>query len=165
MMEINTQEVSFTEERIIRSLGKMKAEVDFSVKNLVYYPYMFYEFDFKNSNPISPLKGNVGCTIDAISGTPALVDKRPAFIMQQLTDEKPLPVQLEGEEAKHLAQEFLYRTISRKIKVMSAPNIALKHHELFYRPCWVVSGNKGNKDTFTLIVDSISGKYHPLNVE
>ncbi|WP_068676775.1 hypothetical protein [Oceanobacillus sp. Castelsardo] len=164
MMEVKTQEIFFTEEKVIRTLGKKEVDTDFSIRNIVYYPYMFYEFSFKRGNPITPLKGDVACTIDAISGIPALVDKRPEFTTLKIANKNILPIQLEENQTVELAKEFLYRTISKNIKVATAPNISLKQCHLFYRPYWIIDG-KANEHGFTLMVDSISGKYHPLNVE
>jgi hypothetical protein len=164
MKEVKTQEIFFTEKKVIRTLGQKEIETEFSIRNIVYYPYMFYEFSFKRDNPITPLRGDAACTIDAISGVPALVDKRPEFTTLEIEKEIILPTQLEESHMIELAKEFLYRTISKKIKVATAPNISLKLSNLFYRPYWIIDG-RGKKNKFTLMVDSISGKYHPLNVE
>ncbi|WP_156291379.1 hypothetical protein [Oceanobacillus salinisoli] len=165
MLKIKAQDIFYSKETVVHSLSKVEQNLNFTVESLVYYPYMFYEFSFQRKNPISPLKGKVGCTVDGVSGVPALTDKKPEFLNSNISKERLVPIQLDEQKARDTAEEFLYRTISKKIKVISTPNISLKDYELFYWPYWVVNGNKGEENLFTLIVDSITGKYHPLNVE
>ncbi|MGJ9457426.1 hypothetical protein [Oceanobacillus sp. CF4.6] len=161
-MKINTLEMSISEKEVIYSLGKMQSNISYSINNIVFYPYFFFEYSFARKNPISPLKGTVGCTIDGLSGVTALADKRPDFTTIDILKKELLPLELQEDNAQKIAIEFLFHTISRKIKVLSSPKLELKSSQLFYRSYWVVNGHQQGNKNFSLIVDSISGKYHPL---
>ncbi|WP_019416154.1 hypothetical protein [Paenisporosarcina sp. TG20] len=160
--DIKTQVVLYDEKEIIRYLETMNSNSSFTVKDLIYYPYMFFEHSFERKNPLSPLKGNIGSTIDAVSGIAAMVDKTPVFITDSIALEKIIPIQLDQEKAKVLADDHLFRVISSKIKVLMTPKVELLHNVLFYRPYWIVEGKRKHKKPFSLVVDSISGKFHPL---
>lgn len=99
-----------------------------------------------------------------ISGVPSLVDKRPDFKMFRVRHDGILSPSLDDYRVKRIASDFLYKTISKKVKVLTAPKILNKQFQLFYRPYWVVEGRNQEENQFHLIVDTITGKFHPLNL-
>lgn len=164
MVEIKSQEIYFTESKVIRALEKAEPESSFLMNKLVYYPYTFLEYTFQKGGKLTPLKGEVACTIDMISGVPSLVDKRPDFMKVRVEHDGILSPSLDDHRVKVIASDFLYKTIAKKVKVLTTPNISNKQSQIFYRPYWVVEGKNQEENQFHLIVDTITGKFHPLNL-
>ncbi|VEF47311.1 Uncharacterised protein [Bacillus freudenreichii] len=160
--EIYTQDTLFSKNETEQLFHRMQPDLSFTVCNLIYYPYLFYEHSFERKNPFSPLKGNIACTVDAISGIAAIIDKAPSFIRASVSSEQIIPHEVDQEEAKMIAEDFLFRTISTKIKILLTPKMELAKYQLFHRPYWIMNVEQNKKKGFTLIVDSVSGKYHPL---
>ncbi|GIN22062.1 MAG TPA: hypothetical protein DEO65_07170 [Bacillus bacterium] len=160
--EVFTLETIFSEEETEQSFQRMQPDVAFTVSHLIYYPYLFHEYSFERKNPFSPLKGNVACTVDAISGIAALVDKAPSFIKASVDSKQIISPKVDEEKAKIIAEDFLFQTISMKIKILLTPKMRLTKYLLFHRPYLILNAEQKNKKGFTLMVDSVSGKYHPL---
>ncbi|WP_340084913.1 hypothetical protein MHB50_04505 [Siminovitchia sp. FSL H7-0308] len=160
--EIYTQEIEISKEDTIRSFKNLQPSLHFSVDELLYYPYLFFEHSFARKNPLSPLKGIIGSTVDGISGVAALADKAPTFQIKTVSAERLLPSTIQKHRAVQIAEDYIFRTLSTKIKVLLTPKVTLQKQLLFYRPYWIVDAKQIGKDDFRLMVDGVSGKYHPL---
>ncbi|MBM7715197.1 hypothetical protein JOC94_002184 [Bacillus thermophilus] len=108
------------------------------------------------------MKGIIGSTVDGISGVAALADKAPTFQIKTVSAERLLPSTIQKHRAVQIAEDYIFRTLSTKIKVLLTPKVTLQKQLLFYRPYWIVDAKQIGKDDFRLMVDGVSGKYHPL---
>lgn len=155
-----SQSIGFDKSKIKEFLKQLEPEAAFRVRQLVHYPYYFFEFTVERKYLFHPIDGSAGCTIDAISGVGALIDTVPELKDQEVAKETIIQPALNAEQAAVNAQEFLYKSISLKIKVLSMPDLTLEKAELFYRPYWIVQGT--GREQFSLAVDAVCGKYHPF---
>lgn len=141
-------------------LKRMDSNISFQSSRLVYYPYFFFEYMIEKTRFSN--KEKAGCTIDSLNGLGALTDTWPNCREEQVKIEQSIiPAKLNDEEARHTSEKFLSDTILRKRKVLSMPRLRLTGQVNFYRPYWVVEC-ESRESLFTLVVDAVSGRYHPL---
>lgn len=159
---IKTQDVGFNSREIKGILEKMDAGMKVVVDQLVFYPYFFFEYSLERKSFIHPNGGSVGCTIDALNGAGSLIDMSPVLNEQAISNVNIIQRKLNSTEAKDIAENFLYDSISYKMKILSMPKLKLSKQEIFFRPYWIVQGAVQSSNRFYLTVDSVTGKYHPL---
>ncbi|WP_077328752.1 hypothetical protein [Virgibacillus siamensis] len=159
---INAEEVGFNNHEIKNYLDKMDSKGSFIVDQLVYYPYFFFEYTLERKSFPRPTGAMVGCTVDGINGIGSLIDGSPKFKKKQIDPQNIIQKKLGSFEVSEISKDFLYDSISYKLKVLSMPKLTLTKKEVFYRPYWIAEGRKHSSDRFLLTVDAVTGKYHPL---
>ncbi len=160
MKTILTQEVQFVEKEVFNGLIQFDKAAEIEIQQLIYYPYYFFEFDVKAKRFLK-FEGRVGCTIDALGGHGAIIDVQPELKEIQAAHLSMPMVTVETEEAAEKAERFVFENASSKVKFMTIPTIKKVSHRLFYRPFWIAD-YKGKEEREQLIVDAVSGSYHPL---
>ncbi|MBS4190286.1 hypothetical protein KHA94_08725 [Bacillus sp. FJAT-49705] len=161
MNTILTQEPEFAESDVFRGLKQYDRKANVYVRQLLFYPYYFFEFEL-SAKSLLKLSGKIACTIDGISGKEAIIDMKPAFSTCFNETADKLSVQVEEMEARKIAERFVFQTISQKTKFISIPSLKISDCSLFYRPFWLAEYILKEKGKQQLIVDAISGSYHPL---
>lgn len=160
METILTQEVVFAETEVLNGLLQMDKEAEIKMNRLIYYPYYFFEFDVK-AKSLLKFTGTVGCTIDALGGHGAIVDVQPELIKLQVERVKIPSITVGKSEAIKKAESFVFESASSKAKFITIPSVKNISEQLFYRPFWLADYTNG-KAHEQLIVDAVSGSYHPL---
>lgn len=158
---ISTEEINFSNDEIKTYLERMDTKNSFKVDQLVFYPYFFFEYDVDKKSFFHPI-GTMGCAVDGINGVSAIIDKMPDFSEKTIPSRDIIQNKLSLMKAKAIAEPFLYDSISYKMKVLSMPAINLSKQEIFYRPYWIAEGGMYVSNSFSLTVDAVTGKYHPL---
>lgn len=155
------QEIEFTEEEVLLGLQQYEKQTHFQIQDLIYYPYYFFEYQV-SAKSLLKFKGKAACTVDALGGRGAMVDVQPLFFERTVeTGRIPQPVIAE-EEAIGIAERFVFDNASSKAKFVTMPKIIEVQRNLFYRPFWLTDFKLQNNKQGQLIVDAISGSYHPL---
>ncbi|KMY55851.1 hypothetical protein AC623_19490 [Bacillus sp. FJAT-27231] len=161
MTSILTQKPVFAEKEILRGLQQYDRQANVHMNGMVFYPYYFFEYDI-SAKSLLKLQGKIACTIDALSGQGAMVDVQPEFSTYLMEGEEVLPITIAENEAEPLAERFISQTLSQKAKFITIPRLHLSSCSLFYRPFWLAKYTKPGRGQQPLIVDAISGSYHPL---
>ncbi|MCP8615631.1 hypothetical protein [Salirhabdus salicampi] len=163
MKTIITNKIEFQKKEIKTLLDQLDPKISFQVDRLVYYPYYFFEYSVKQHKFLRFMNrnGNIGCTIDSLSGTGALIDATPQFNRYEASEDELISSKLDVITAQKEAEKYIYRSISLKMKILQMPEMQLTKQELFYRPYWIASSKTSDR-SFSLAIDAISGKYHPL---
>ncbi|MYL36260.1 hypothetical protein [Halobacillus litoralis] len=156
-----TSDHIFSDEEICHFLKQMEKDSIFTPECLVYYPYYFLEYEMKGKRWLGHVHKKIGCTIDSISGVGSLIDTSPELSEAELKTNKVLDIQIPLSKAKVYGERFIGRSISYKMKIFRMPGITLTKESLFYRPYWIVKGMK-KKKCFHLIVDALTGEFHPV---
>lgn len=160
MSTILTQEVAFVEEDVLRGLRQYDKAAEIQINNLIFYPYYFFEYEV-NAKSLLRFTGKVGCTVDALGGQGAIVDVQPEFLQRQIEEEYIPAVVVSEGKAKKIADQFVFDNASKKAKFITMPKIKLLSSTLFHRPFWLAEYGR-DYERRQLIVDAISGGYHPL---
>ncbi|QUW20865.1 hypothetical protein JSQ81_13695 [Sporosarcina sp. Marseille-Q4063] len=161
MSTLLTQEISFVEQDVLLGLRQYDKKSEVRISNLIFYPYYFFEYEV-NAKSLLRFKGKVGCTIDALEGRGAIVDVQPEFLQRKIEMEIVPEVQVCEEKAREIADKFVFENASSKAKFITIPEIKLLSCTLFYRPFWLAKYDQEEQGQHQLIVDAISGSYHPL---
>lgn len=142
-------------------MERIEPGTTFKASQLVYYPYFFFEYTLERKRLLHPFSGTTGCTIDAVDGIGSLIDHAPFLKNQALVKASMIQPVINSERGEAKAEAFIYDSISLKLKVLSMPKLKLNKKDLFYRPYWIVYGGICSNQ-FSLAVDAVTGKYHPL---
>ncbi|WP_281658548.1 hypothetical protein [Halobacillus sp. Cin3] len=159
-----TSEHLLTDQEVSYILQQIERDSTFIPERLVYYPYYFLEYEMKRGNWFEKGDRKIGYTIDSISGVGSLVDVSPELCELELKNKEVLGAQVSLSTAKKHGEKFVARSISYKLKVLKMPVITLKKASLFYRPYWIVEGLK-KKKSYHLIVDALTGEFHPVGYQ
>lgn len=163
-MRVIQAETFFYERQEIKHLfEKMDPESAYTVQRHIYYPYLFFEYMLKRKSFFHPLEGNIGCTVDGVNKIGALLDTFPRLEKKTVSRQAVIECKMELTDAKPIAESFLLNHIVNKKKILSVPKLQLTKQLLFYRPYWIVEGRRKTSRPFLLMVDAVSGKYHPLH--
>ncbi|PID22035.1 hypothetical protein CSV61_07415 [Sporosarcina sp. P3] len=161
MSAILLQEIEFTKEEVLLGLQQYEKETYFQVQDMIYYPYYFFEYQV-SAKSLLKFKGKAACTIDGLGGRGAIVDVRPSFSRKKEEVGLFPELVIAEEEAIDAAKRFIFDHASSKAKFVTMPKITEVQRTLFYRPFWLTDYKLDNKKSGQLIVDAISGSYHPL---
>jgi hypothetical protein len=159
MSTLLTQEITFVEQDVLLGLQQYDMKAEVRISNLIYYPYYFFEYEV-NAKSLLRFKGKVGCTVDALEGRGAIVDVQPEFLQRRIDAEYVPEVQVCEKQAREIADKFVFDNASSRAKFITIPKIKLLSSTLFYRPFWLAEYDQEGHSQ--LIVDAISGSYHPL---
>lgn len=160
---IQTERIGYERKETELILEKMDPESAFTVQRHVYYPYLFFEYMLNRKGFFHPLEGNIGCTVDGVNKIGALSDTFPRLEKKTVPRQAVIENTLELSDAKPIAENFLLNHIIHKKKILSIPKLHLTKQMVFYRPYWIVEGKSKASERFLLMVDAVSGKYHPLH--
>jgi hypothetical protein len=159
MSTLLTQEITFVEQDVLLGLQQYDMKAEVRISNLIFYPYYFFEYEV-NAKSLLRFKGKVGCTVDALEGRGAIVDVQPEFLQRRIDAEYVPEVQVCEKQAREIADKFVFDNASSRAKFITIPKIKLLSSTLFYRPFWLAEYDQEGQRQ--LIVDAISGSYHPL---
>lgn len=155
------QEPEFAKSEVSQGLRQYDRKAHVHIQKLLYYPYYFFEFDI-SAKSLLKLNGKIACTIDGMSGQEAIIDRKPTFSSRRQEEYDKLPVGIDERVARQIAERFVFQTISQKTKFITIPSLTVSESSLFYRPFWLAEYSLNEKGRQQLIVDAISGSYHPL---
>ena len=160
MNTVLTQAPVYAEQDVIRGLQQYEKRAELQVSQLIYYPYYFFEYELSIRSFLK-LKGKTACTIDGISGHGALIDRQPEFSYREI-EPSQIPIEVSEDKARKAAEKFIFENASSKAKFVTTPEIEMLSSTLFYRPFWLANYGQEDHGQHQLIVDAISGGYHPL---
>ncbi|MFC5589493.1 hypothetical protein ACFPRA_11375 [Sporosarcina soli] len=161
MSGVLMQEPVYGEQDVLRGLQQYEKQAKMNVRKLIFYPYYLFEYEL-GIRSLLKLKGKTACTIDALSGYGALIDVQPEFSHRQIEAGQAPAIQIDEDEAREAAGQFIFENAMSKAKFVTVPDIQLLTSTLFYRPFWLVEYRLEAYEPKSLIVDAISGSYHPL---
>ncbi|SFE57289.1 hypothetical protein [Alteribacillus iranensis] len=160
---VKTETIHYDQDEVKKVLETLDESQLFEVNQLVFYPYYFFECQLERKSLLQPKGGGkAGCAVDGVNKVGSLVDQSPVFLEKELPASDMIPVTYDWEEAKKAAIDFVRHSITYRMKVLAPPKMTITRAELFYRPYWIAEGQSVPPDRYTLTVDAVSGKYHPL---
>ncbi|MDA8352936.1 MAG: hypothetical protein M0Z65_07050 [Firmicutes bacterium] len=132
------------------------------VQNQVYYPYLYIQYRLQQTGGLFRKKGRIACTVDLVSGKEAIADTMPVMESRWVPVEKMIQEGVQREEARKRAEAYVYASLSVGLKWLGTPTLILEEEEICYRPFWVMSCEWERADPAKIVVDAVSGRYHPL---
>src|SRR5699024_11322875 len=90
-IQVKTETISFKKDMLKESIKKIDKNVLYPVQILVYYPYMFFEFQVNRNTLIHRNGSKAGCTDDGINKIGDLVDVSRQFIHANIEKKNILP--------------------------------------------------------------------------
>lgn len=131
----------------------------------IYYPYYRIDISVKTRVLTHKIDSKLSCLIDMVHGVEAItgeVNDKEEILVEDSTVLQPV---LQHKEAKLKAIEYARHTVIQTTKLLQLPKLTSQTEEFFYKLFWVVRCSNKKNESFYLLMDSISGAFHLLDLE
>lgn len=127
----------------------------------LYYPYYWYLFRYHVRTFLGTSAMPVSCLVDARTGLGATSEP---FTRERLDvrDDDVLPPRLGEVEARRIAERYCGYVVGRRRKALVATEVEVIKHAVVHKPFWVVTCARERETAFQMLVDGITGGFHPL---
>lgn len=132
------------------------------IRNRFYYPYYFVQYRLRGKMLFMRVNKRVGCTVDLVSGREALVDAPLEPCRETVPRDSVLEGNLTELNARERAKSYVYYAVSMKIKLLGSVELIQERELLYHRPFWLVTCEWPDEEPISIIVDGVSGRFHPL---
>src|SRR5690625_8047205 len=106
---IHAESISFDHHEIKQIFEKTDAEKEFHIHQLVFYPYYYFEYKLERKSLFHPNGGVVGCKVDGINGTGAVVNMFPRFDSQEIQSDTMIKEKLKLGDEKITDKMYIYK--------------------------------------------------------
>lgn len=160
-MVIEAIQSKLVEEYVTQKVLSLDKTIQVEGLQKIYYPYYHVEMQAESHILGKKISGKIACLIDLIEGAETLISEEPRVEKIEVERQIVITPKLTNEGLLRKAENFLSQSISHKMKVLLVPKLTLLTERVLYRPFWLVNCTSRN-ETFQLLVEGISGHYHPL---
>lgn len=162
-MKIISLKEEISSDKAMNLIKKKEASIEIKSIEKIYYPYFRLSASVQTKVISRKVDGNISCIVDMVSGSEAITENTCEKEKIDVKDDFVLDVLLNHEDAKRKALTYIRHIVIQKIKLLKLPKITPCIEEIFYKPYWIL-GCSNNTSRFHLLMDSISGQYHLLEV-
>ena len=135
------------------------------IQSRLFYPYYFFQYRLRGKRLFAKVHSRIGCTVDLISGREALADTPFEPRPETVSREWILEAAITEARAREQARSYVCAAVSMKMKWFRSVELRQERSFLYYRPFWLVACEERDKDPVWIIVDGVSGRFHPLPLE
>lgn len=146
-------------------LLKKETSIDIKSVKAIYYPYYRLDISVKTRVLTHKVDSKLSCLIDMVQGVEAVTGEINDKEEIEVDNSAVLDPILQCEEAKNKAMEYARHTVIQTMKLLKLPKITPLTEEFFYKPFWVIGCSNRKDEPFYLLMDSISGAFHLLDLE
>jgi hypothetical protein len=139
------------------------------------YPYYWSIVHPSNSTwerPLSRSRARVSCLVDARNAVPASTDPFTPLRLS-LAEDEALEPRVESTRCQAVALRYARYVLSRRRRALVRTPLVATTPRLVFKPFWIVDCDRdrgidrhrhahGDGDAFSLLVDSITGRFHVL---
>ncbi len=127
----------------------------------LYYPYHWFHFKFRSSTWLGESALRLSCFIDSRTRVGATTD---AFETEAVVagDDALLAPKIDVEEAAPLARRYAGYVLRNRRKAFIDVDSEIIEGALVHKPLWVVDCGGPEPSGLRMLVDGISGGFHPL---
>ncbi|PTX64589.1 hypothetical protein C8P63_10283 [Melghirimyces profundicolus] len=164
MTDLSIVPSDWDEPSMMEKISRQTRARSVRVRDFVYYPYLYLQYRLERNTRLFPKKGRVGCTVDLVSGKEAVVDTVPVIQTRTVPTEKIIGETLSPKTARKQAEAYIYSSVSVGLKWMGTLKLIQEEERVCHRPFWIMTCEWERGDPATVIVDAVSGRYHPLSL-
>jgi hypothetical protein len=153
--------INLSEKEAISFLRQQVPEVDVSIIDYVYYPYLFAKLSILVYTKITSKETSedIVCFVDMVNGKETVTGDNVELSPVTVDERRIIPAKYTLEDASRKAITYVSHIYVQTVKTASIPRISLVSEQLSYKLFWLLKCNDG-ENTFYLIMDSINGQYH-----
>ena len=130
-------------------------------KRKLYYPYFWFGFRSYARTVFGTSSAWWSSLVDARTGLGYTADR---FDLERIDTDEPgrLDTRLAEEEALAVAQRYVGYVGRHRRRALVFPALKLLSQRLIYKPFWIVEGTRPDQPSFRMLVDGITGQFHPI---
>ena len=142
-------------ESVIRAASRASSP---RARRRLFYPYFWFHLRYEVGTWLGKSALRVECLVDARTRVSSTSD--PFELESVEADEAELVVpRLQAADALRLAERYASYVVKNRQKALVNPKREVLAQRLVYKPFWIVDC----AETYTLLVDGVTGGFHPLN--
>ena len=143
-------------EGVVRAVSQVSSP---RARRRLLYPYFWFQLRYEVGTVLGKSALRVECLVDARSQVSSTSD--PFELEPIQADEAEVVAQrVDVVEARRLAERYVSYVLKNRRKALVTPRIEVVDERLVYKPFWIVDCAQA----YTLLVDGITGGFHPLNL-
>ena len=132
------------------------------VQKLIYYPYLWVHFRYTVKTLIGKSRViNASCLVDLINNQAATTDRFDIESIEVPAD-NVLGSDYDVETAFKTATTYLTHSAIHTMKALLVPDYEVIDKKHIFKPFWIVRCTSRNRDSFKVIVDTLTGKFQVL---
>ena len=145
---------------ILKSASPISAEVE----RRLFYPFLFVSLRCSTRTLLGENAMRVACLVDARTRLCATVDP---FELEELvvSQGEILEATLDELDGCHIAERYVAYVLRRRHKALASTKVEVFETALVYKPFWVVSCAEEDSRRFRVLVDGVTGGFHPIPVK
>lgn len=149
-------------ERLVRSTAP---EQTVRAERKLYYPYFWLQLRYAAHTFLGKSAVRLSCFVDSRTRIGATTDP---FELERLDpNERDVITPLVDEcEAHRIAERYAGYVLRNRRRAFVAPTIEVLSCEMIHKPFWIVtSRSRAQQSSLRVLVDGITGGFHPLSSE
>lgn len=142
---------------ILKSASPISAEVE----RRLFYPFRFVSLRCSTRTLLGESAMRVACLVDARTRLCATADP---FELEELaaSHDEILEATLDELDSRRIAERYVAYVVRRRRKALANPKLEVLESVLVYKPFWIVGCSEGNSRQFRVLVDGVTGGFHPI---
>ena len=154
--------VSITRDEAASIVLAHAGEYSVQVQKLIYYPYLWVYFKYTVKTLLGKSRIiDASCLVDLINNQGATTD-RFELSSESVPADNILEPDYDSETALATAKSYLLHASINKMKALLTPRYEVVENKQIYKPFWIVRCTNRSRDSFKVIVDSLTGKFQVL---
>ena len=130
----------------------------------LYFPYYLLTVGVNTRLLAHKISANLACMIDLVEGAEAMTTVAMELVEMELSESLMLPRDYDLEAARAKGLETVRHHLVQNTKVMNVPKVTVEEEQVVYKPFWVISCLGLKKETFSVLMDGVTGEYQLLHV-
>lgn len=139
------------------------APVSAGVERRLFYPFHWFLLRCSTRTLLGRSAVRVSCLVDGRTGLCATTD--PFELVElRISGNDVLDTKLPELDGRRVAERYVAYIVRGRRKALVRPELELLDGALVYKPFWVVCCTEGGATPFHVLVDGVTGRFHPLPV-
>ena len=133
----------------------------FRAERKLYYPYFWFGFRSDAPTVFGTSSASWSGLVDARTGLGYTADR---FDLERIDSDEPdlLDTRLTEAEALAVAQRYVGYVARSRRRALVSPVLKTLSQRLIYKPFWIVEGTMPDRPRFRILVDGVTGRFHPI---
>lgn len=143
------------------ALLESAAPISADVERKLFYPFHWFLLRSSTRTLLGESALRVSCLVDGRTGLCATADP---FVLEDVRPSRDdiLDAKLGELEACRIAERYVAFVARRRQKALVSPGLELLQTRLVHKPFWVLGCREGSGPSFRMLVDGVTGGFHPL---
>lgn len=140
---------------------KLASPISAEVERRLFYPFRFVSLRCSTRSLLGESAMRVACLVDARTRLCATVDP---FELEELaaSHDDILEATLDELDGRRIAERYVAYVLRRRHKALASAKLEVLETALVYKPFWIVGCSEEDSRRFRVLVDGVTGGFHPI---